>query len=235
MNTITLEVNQEQMNILIDFYEDFFIENNNPHAFARAKIEDCVITFFKSGKVVFQGENAEEEASIWKEITKITNPKQDNKNNQYIYIAHGGSDEVGTGDYYGPICVAATYVSEDDIKFLVEIGVKDSKQLSDDKILEIAPKIISKIKYIQLSVDNDKYNSLVTQGFNMNKIKAYLHNQALSLLIKKYQLINPNLIIDQFAEPSLYYSYLSNVENVIKNINFMTKAELNSPAVALRR
>ena len=220
------------MDVLLDFYEDFFIDNNNPYAIARAKIDDCVITFFKSGKVVFQGENANEEASIWKEITNITITNEENKKENYIYIAHGGSDEVGTGDYYGPICVAATFTNQEDIKFLIELGVKDSKQLSDEKILEIAPKIIEKIKYIQLSVDNDKYNSLVTQGFNMNKIKAYLHNQALSLLIKKYNLVNPNLIVDQFAEPNLYYSYLANLDNIIKNINFMTKAESSSPAVA---
>lgn len=233
MNTVTLEFNQEQIDILLDFYEDFFIDNNNPYALARAKIDDCVITFFKSGKVVFQGKNAQDEANIWKEISSQSiNIEKESSSNNYIYVAHGGSDEVGTGDYYGPICVAATYVSEADIKFLVELGVKDSKQLSDEKILEIAPKIINKIKYTQLSVNNDKYNSLVSQGYNMNKIKAYLHNQALNLLIKKHNLVNPRLIVDQFAEKQLYYSYLSNVSDIVKNIEFMTKAESISPAVA---
>ena len=234
MNTITLELNNEQMNIVLDFYEDFLIDNNNPYAIARAKIDDCVITFFKSGKVVFQGENASYEASIWSEMKdddkKIESPSPINSN--YILTAHGGSDEVGTGDYFGPISVAATYVSNDDIKYLIELGVKDSKKLSDDKILEIAPKIISKIKYTQLCLDNIKYNELVANGFNMNKIKAYMHNQALSLLIKKNNLNNPRLIVDQFAEKDLYYSYLKDVKEVVRNIEFITKAESSSPAVA---
>lgn len=234
MNTITLELNNEQMNIVLDFYEDFLIDNNNPYAIARAKIDDCVITFFKSGKVVFQGESASYEASIWSEIKdddkKIESPSPINSN--YILTTHGGSDEVGTGDYFGPISVAATYVSNDDIKYLIELGVKDSKKLSDDKILEIAPKIISKIKYTQLCLDNIKYNELVANGFNMNKIKAYMHNQALSLLIKKNNLNNPRLIVDQFAEKDLYYSYLREVKEVVRNIEFMTKAESSSPAVA---
>ena len=234
MNTITLELNNEQMNIVLDFYEDFLIDNNNPYAIARAKIDDCVITFFKSGKVVFQGENASYEASIWSEMKdddkKIESPSPINSN--YILTAHGGSDEVGTGDYFGPISVAATYVSNDDIKYLIELGVKDSKKLSDDKILEIAPKIISKIKYTQLCLDNIKYNELVANGFNMNKIKAYMHNQALSLLIKKNNLNNPRLIVDQFAEKDLYYSYLREVKDVVRNIEFITKAESSSPAVA---
>ena len=234
MNTITLELNNEQMNIVLDFYEDFLIDNNNPYAIARAKIDDCVITFFKSGKVVFQGESASYEASIWSEMKdddkKIESPSPINSN--YILTTHGGSDEVGTGDYFGPISVAATYVSNDDIKYLIELGVKDSKKLSDDKILEIAPKIISKIKYTQLCLDNIKYNELVANGFNMNKIKAYMHNQALSLLIKKNNLNNPRLIVDQFAEKDLYYSYLKDVKEVVRNIEFMTKAESSSPAVA---
>lgn len=234
MNTITLELNNEQMNIVLDFYEDFLIDNNNPYAIARAKIDDCVITFFKSGKVVFQGESASYEASIWSEIKdddkKIESPSPINSN--YILTTHGGSDEVGTGDYFGPISVAATYVSNDDIKYLIELGVKDSKKLSDDKILEIAPKIISKIKYTQLCLDNIKYNELVANGFNMNKIKAYMHNQALSLLIKKNNLNNPRLIVDQFAEKDLYYSYLKEVKEVVRNIEFITKAESSSPAVA---
>lgn len=234
MNTITLELNNEQMNIVLDFYEDFLIDNNNPYAIARAKIDDCVITFFKSGKVVFQGENASYEASIWREIKdddkKIESPSPINSN--YILTTHGGSDEVGTGDYFGPISVAATYVSNDDIKYLIELGVKDSKKLSDEKILEIAPKIISKIKYTQLCLDNIKYNELVANGFNMNKIKAYMHNQALSLLIRKNNLNNPRLIVDQFAEKDLYYSYLREVKDVVRNIEFITKAESSSPAVA---
>lgn len=239
MNTVTLELNKEQMDIVLDFYEDFYIENNNPHAIARAKIDYCVITFFKSGKVVFQGENASYEASIWQDFNSRNNNNNNNNNDQentipssYIITTHGGSDEVGTGDYFGPISVAATYVNNEDIKYLIELGVKDSKKLSDDKILEIAPKIISKIKYVQLCVDNNKYNELVTKGFNMNKIKAYLHNQALILLIRKNNLVNPRIIVDQFAEKDLYYSYLNGVNEVYRNIEFMTKAESISPAVA---
>ena len=59
-----------------------------------------------------------------------------------------------------------------------------------------------------------------------------MHNQALSLLIKKNNLNNPRLIVDQFAEKDLYYSYLKDVKEVVRNIEFITKAESSSPAVA---
>ena len=53
-----------------------------------------------------------------------------------------GSDEVGTGDYFGPITVCATYVNSDQIGLLKELGVQDSKNLNDDKISAIAKQII---------------------------------------------------------------------------------------------
>ncbi len=41
-----------------------------------------------------------------------------------------GSDEVGTGDYFGPIVVTAAYVKKEDIKYLESLGVKDSKKIN---------------------------------------------------------------------------------------------------------
>ena len=44
--------------------------------------------------------------------------------NQY---PQAGSDEVGTGDYFGPVCVCASYVTQDNVDFLIKLGVRDSK------------------------------------------------------------------------------------------------------------
>lgn len=49
-----------------------------------------------------------------------------------------GSDEVGTGDYFGPMTVVAVYVDAKQIPLLKELGVKDSKNLNDAQIAEIA-------------------------------------------------------------------------------------------------
>lgn len=40
-----------------------------------------------------------------------------------------GSDEVGTGDFFGPMTVVAVYVDAKQIPLLKELGVKDSKKL----------------------------------------------------------------------------------------------------------
>ena len=56
------------------------------------------------------------------------NKKEEDK--KYYYCSSVGSDEVGTGDYFGPIVVTATYVKKEDIPFLESLGIKDSKKVT---------------------------------------------------------------------------------------------------------
>jgi ribonuclease HIII len=65
----------------------------------------------------------------------------------------------------------------------------------------------------------------------MNKLKAILHNKVLFNLRQKY----PNydyIIVDQFAQKHVYYSYLKEGTNVVRDITFLTKGEDKSLAVA---
>ena len=85
--------------------------------------------------------------------------KKEVKRDYKLYSATTvGSDEVGTGDYFGPIVVTACYVNKENIPFLEELGVKDSKKLTDEKILEIVPKIIKVIPYNTVILSNIEYN-----------------------------------------------------------------------------
>ena len=114
-----------------------------------------------------------------------------------------GSDEVGTGDYFGPITVAAVYADRAAIPLLKELGVRDSKNIKDPEILQIASQLKHAVPFSLLSLDNPKYNALQAKGMSQGKIKAYLHNLALKKLINK---IAPQeaeaVLIDQFAQPA---------------------------------
>ena len=55
--------------------------------------------------------------------------------------AHGGSDESGKGDYFGPLVVACCYVDESIAEELRTMGVKDCKQMSDKSVLAVGSKI----------------------------------------------------------------------------------------------
>lgn len=219
--------------------------NTPPYAKWQAKDGDTVITLYESGKVVFQGKDADLASDFWITTEKINSGKVDVKNsatkekkektdfiNPKIYYASTiGSDEVGTGDYFGPIVVSATFVSKENIPFLEELGVKDSKKMTDEKILEVVPKIIKKISYESIILTNKEYNEKYDEKTNMNKIKAIMHNRVLGMLKQKEQNYD-YIVVDQFAQPYVYFNYLKESSNVVKNITFMTKAEDKCLSVA---
>ena len=243
--TITLKTCEETKRQMIEFFEDLKREKTPPYAIFQAKDGDTVVTLYESGKAVFQGKDADLSSNFWIETEKIntgraiTTNSDEKKKKDSIYVDPKiyystaiGSDEVGTGDYFGPIVVTAAYVKKEDIKYLESLGVKDSKKLTDEKILEIVPIITSKIKYNTITLSNKDYNSYYAKGYNMNKIKAILHNKALSNL-KREKIPYDYIVVDQFAEKYVYFSYLKDVNDVVRDITFVTKGEDKSPAVAL--
>lgn len=244
--TITLKVSEETKEKMIEYFEDLKRPTTPQYAVFQAQDGDSVVTLYESGKCVFQGKDADLASEFWVATEKlnsgkaITTNSEDKKKQDKLdkinvidpkiyYASTIGSDEVGTGDYFGPIVVTATYVDKENITFLEELGVKDSKKLTDDKILEIVPKIIKKIPYECLVFSNKEYNEKYTSDMNMNKIKAVLHNKVLIKMTSKYN--SDYVVVDQFAKPYVYFNYLKDT-NYYKNITFMTKAEDKCLSVA---
>lgn len=223
--TISLSLTEEKIGKMKEFYKENIYPNKNEFISTLIKLEDVTISIYTSNKVVFQGKNAEYESKLW-----------DNPEDKVIWKYKEeqiGSDEVGTGDYFGPVCVCASYIRNEDIEWLNSLGVADSKALSDDKIIEIAPKLIKRIPYSQMSVDPVKYNSLIESGYNQGKIKAMLHNQVIHNLRVKLNKNNTFTIIDQFATESKYYDYIKYTKTIEKGITFEIKAESKYPSVAV--
>ena len=224
-NTITLKLKSIQEEQLFKTFSEF---QTTPPQYAKwqLKPENCVITCYTSGKTVFQGKDANVYAAAFMEVQdEIPNTTT---TNQY---PQAGSDEVGTGDYFGPVCVCASYVTKDDVDFLVKLGVRDSKQMSDADMLKIGPLLMERIPHSLLIVPPQKYNQ-VHESNNLNAIKAKLHNQAYINLAKKIEL--PSFkIIDQFTPETSYYRYLKNEPQIIRGIHFETKAEDKYLSVAV--
>ena len=244
--TITLKVSENTKQKMIEYFEDKKRSKTPDYAIFQADEVDTVVTLYNSGKAVFQGISADIDANMWKEMERHLNPNKavemtnsnDKKKKDKVvekidpkiyYATTIGSDEVGTGDYFGPIVVTATYVEKENIPFLEELGVKDSKKLTDEKILEIVPQIIKKIPYECIILSNKEYNENYTTDMNMNKVKAILHNKVLKKLLEKYNA--EYVVVDQFAQPFVYYNYLKGT-NYVRNITFMTKAEDKCLSVA---
>lgn len=227
---IVIKVDEETKNKMIEYYKDKKREKTPPYAIFQAEEEDTIITLYESGKAMFQGTSAFVDANMWKAIKEND---EDGKNEiDYLNTTSVGSDEVGTGDYFGPIVVTSCYVKKEDLPFLKDLGCTDSKKITDEKIKKIAPEIIKKIKYKSIILSNEEYNQKYSKENNMNKIKAIMHNRVLSLILDEIDEKLDYIIVDEFAKENRYYSYLNEIPSVIKNITFVTKAESKNMAVA---
>ena len=232
---VVIKVNDEIKEKMIEYYKDKKRDKKIPYVIFQAEEEDTVITMYESSKVMFQGKSADVDAAMWGVALENTKEKQEEKKKaeeKYYGCSSVGSDEVGTGDYFGPIVVTATFVEKKDIAFLEELGVCDSKKIDDNKILKIAPEIAKRIKYRSVILSNKEYNEKYDKDINMNKIKAILHNRVLYQLINEEKPKYDYIVVDEFAREARYYEYLKDVSPIQKGITFMTKAEDKNLAVA---
>mgnify|MGYP000195165734 FL=1 len=232
---IVIKVNEETKQKMIEYYKDKVRDKKIPYAIFQAQEEDTVITLYESGKAMFQGTSADVDAAMWGTVLDNTKEKQEEqkkKDQKYHNCSSVGSDEVGTGDYFGPIVVTAAYVKKEDVEKLEKLGVGDSKKITDDKIKKITPELIKIVKYRSMILTNKEYNEKYTKDINMNKIKAILHNKVLYQLMTEEKPNIEYIVVDEFARENRYYEYLNGIPNIQRNITFMTKAEDKNLAVA---
>ena len=246
--TIVFKVSDNLKQQMIDFYQDRFYDKKPPYSVFQVRDYDCIITLYESGKVMFQGLGADIEASYWTEQERIMNnrnineeiekdkkKKEDKKEElndpRFKGVPTIGSDEVGTGDYFGPIVVTASYVSKSGISKLYELGVRDSKKISDEKIIQIAPTLIKEYPHVTYILDNTTYNKWGIT--NMNMVKAILHNRVLTELKKKDNFDYKYIVVDQFCYPSLYFKHIEKSNEITRDITFTTHAEDKCLSVAV--
>ena len=184
--TIVFKISDNIKPKMIKYYEDLKRDKTPPYAIFQAEEGGTIITLYESGKVMFQGISADIDANIWIDMEKKFNGRiidiktgkdkttttKEVKTFNYDIYSTIGSDEVGTGDYFGPIVVVATFVSKENVSFLHDLKATDSKKITDEYIKKIAPTIIEKIPYSAFILTNTEYNKLEHDKVNMNKIKA---------------------------------------------------------------
>ena len=215
MKTYTECLNENQIKELKIKYFEYINEKKLPYVNYQLKLEDCTITVYDSKKVVYQGINPEKYLSIKTESTE-----------------EAGSDEVGTGDYFGPVVVCACFLNNENMVFAKQLKANDSKQLTDTTIRKIAPLLIDKVDHSLLILDTIKYNHIHDSN-NMNQIKAKMHNKAYINLKNKIDSLPEKCIVDQFTPENLYYRYIQHEPEIIRNLTFETKAESKYLSVAV--
>ncbi len=140
-----------------------------------------------------------------------------------------GSDEVGFGDFFGPLVVVSTYVSKEHRPLLLNSGVQDSKKLSDERIIMLGENLYKIIPHTKNIVNNAKYNELVASGYNMNKMKAMLHHNVLVKLGTRMHYTGP-LYYDKFTTDQKFSEYTQGMHAAM--LISVTDGETNSLAIA---
>jgi len=209
---------------------------------AKSKYKNTSISIYNSNKVMFQGKDAESIAAqllpnklqpskgTSKTSKNTSSTKQVIPYNNYQCI---GSDEAGSGDYFGPLTVCAAYVSKKNVQILKTLGVDDSKRLTDEKIIELAEQIVTFIPHSLLTMNNEKYNEKQKSGWSQVKMKAVLHNEAIKNVTQKIDTTELDyIVIDQFAEPGVYKRYALSDLPFSTKTKFETKGESKSIAIA---
>lgn len=217
MSNFSIKLDDIKIQKLKETFKDYIKSNSNEYIDTFIQKEDLTISIYKTNKVVFQGNDAFFYAQAY----------LDNKQTR-----QAGSDEVGTGDFFGPVVVCSAIVEVEDYDYINQKHITDSKQLTDDYIREIGPELIKKFKHSLLVLDNKKYNE-IHDKFNLNAIKAMMHNKAFINMINKGYDVPKACYIDAFCPEDTYYKYLINEEKVFHDLVFETKAESKYPSVAI--
>lgn len=227
-----MKMGKDDLQNLIKTLTSQQVNNNNPYVTFSAKIKGVTVLVYTSGKVVFQGANAETIAEQFG-YQSANHSTSDTVSGQNIPLI--GSDEVGNGSYFGGLAVVASFVTPDDHALLKKLGVDDSKNLTDSKIRQIAPVLENNIKHKALLLSPQKYNQVVGKGkmHNAVSVKVALHNQAIYLLLQDD--VKPEkIVIDAFTSRQNYQKYLKNEANQFANpLTLEEKAEGKYLAVAV--
>lgn len=108
-----------------------------------------------------------------------------------------GVDEAGKGDFFGPLCIAAVYGKDAEIQKMAEMGIKDSKDLSDTTIVKLADLIRKNFLYEVIRIGPVKYNEMYANFGNLNSLLAWGHATAIEKLSLRSHC--KNVVIDKFA------------------------------------
>lgn len=111
---------------------------------------------------------------------------------------HLGTDESGKGDYFGPLVIAAFFCPEGQEPVLAQLGVRDSKTLSDRKAAELAATLKAGYPSSVVAVGPEKYNELYGKFRNLNKLLAWGHARAIENVLE--QIDARRVVTDQFGD-----------------------------------
>jgi ribonuclease HIII len=167
--------------------------------------------------------------SIENKPSSSVTPTATTSQTQATELARIGLDESGKGDYFGPMVIGAVYVDEQTESTLIQMGVRDSKRLSDSRILELAEEIKRLCPHSVVHIGPKRYNDLYNEIKNLNELLAWGHARALENVLGNAAC---NLAVaDQFGNESFLLNALLKKGRQIK-LEQRPKAEQDTAVAA---
>ncbi|MDC8918032.1 ribonuclease HIII [Metamycoplasma hyosynoviae] len=141
------------------------------------------------------------------------------KNNSFNKEFHSyiGIDETGVGDYFTPVVSVACYIPSKEVQeALINLGVCDSKKLSDHHIQTLAPQIMKMVKWSKNVLTQNGYNNLIKNSINNNEVKTLIHLNSLNNLNNTFSIDElPNVIIDQYcASEQVFQKHINKLTSI---------------------
>ena len=117
-----------------------------------------------------------------------------------------GIDESGKGDFFGPLVIAGVLADRKEAEELIQKGVRDSKKISDNKILDLSRWIKDKFTSTVVIIGPEKYNQLYARIRNLNKLLAWGHSRVIENLAAEHEIdlaVSDKFGNTDFIEPAL--------------------------------
>jgi ribonuclease HIII len=234
-NSFTIKLTEEQQQKLAALLrKSGFRTVEVPHTQIAVDTGSCRVNLYRSGKCLVQGKGAEEwiTFTLEPEITGEARLGYEAVLDPESVEPHMGIDESGKGDFFGPLVIASVYTDAKSVEVLKELGARDSKKISSDRVaLQLASDIRKKLegKFTIVSIGPEAYNRMYAKIGNVNRLLAWGHARAIENLLEKVPGC-PRALSDKFGPTSRIERALMKNGRKIK-MDQRTKAE-SDPAVA---
>lgn len=178
------------------------------HSIFSAKKPGVSCTLYESGKLLIQGKAIDDFILYYVEPEILHNLAYSHPEQYMEMKSHIGVDEAGKGDFFGPLCTAGIYCSTEDIRKLLELGIRDSKQLSDGSVKHLASLLQKNFQHSIVALLPETYNRLYEKFHNLNSLLGWAHATVIENLYK----VNGCQLafIDQFAHASIVEKAIAN-------------------------
>lgn len=233
--TCTLAVEARQARLRRELEQAGAVENStsNPYEKWRYTLEEghskAVVTCYTTGKVSVNAGYAPAHDTITEALNRALagigslpvtvetaphKPTPAAAVTEAEYVPHIGTDEAGKGDYFGPLVCAACYVDASAAQQLRDLGVQDSKKLSDKRIRVLADGIRDVLpgNWKVVTIQPRRYNELMeefrAEKKNLNSLVAWGHARGIKDLIIDHRDKIDHVVIDKFADERYILEHL---------------------------